>query len=232
MVRIHLNQHLLGNNMALALFDLDNTLLNGDSDYSWGQFLVSKNAVDADVYEAENLRFYEEYQAGTMDIYEYQAFSLSPLTKYSWSQLMAWRDEFLTSIITPMLLKKAVKLIEKHQQQQDTLMIITATNSFITRPIADIYHIPHLLATEPEIVNQTFTGKLNGEPCYHQNKVIKIQQWLADNQQTLEGSYFYSDSRNDIPLLAEVSFPCAVDPDDYLRQHAVELGWDIISLRE
>jgi HAD superfamily hydrolase (TIGR01490 family) len=218
--------------MALALFDLDNTLLNGDSDYSWGRFLVSKKAVDADFYEAENLRFYEEYKAGIMDIYEYQEFSLSPLIQYSWQQLIEWRDEFLETIVKPMLLPKAVALIQQHQKKQDTLMVITATSSFITRPITDIYNIKYLLATEPEIVDQKFTGKVSGEPCFQENKVKKLLQWVKEEQQDLNNSYFYSDSRNDIPLLEQVTFPYAVDPDDHLRQHALDKGWKIITLRD
>ncbi len=218
--------------MALAIFDLDNTLLSGDSDYLWGVFLGEQGIVDAGYYEKENERFYQEYKEGNLDIMEFLQFSLKPLSEHPTQDLYAWRRQFIDTKILPLVSKKSQDLVEKHRQQGDTLMIITATNAFVTSPIAEIFGIPHLLATDPEMINGSYTGKVAGEPCFQHGKVIRLKQWLANNQETLSGSYFYSDSHNDIPLLEKVDYPIAVDPDDKLNDHASNKQWPVISLRD
>lgn len=217
--------------MTLALFDLDNTLLSGDSDYEWGQFLVRKGLVDPVAYEAENQRFYGQYRAGTLDILEYSAFSFTPLSERSMEELATLHREFMAEVIHPILPEKSRQLVEYHRQQGHTLVIITATNSFITRPIADAFGIPHLLATESKIVNGRYTREVEGTPCFQHGKVTRLHQWLENRPETLAGSYFYSDSRNDLPLLEMVDNPVAVDPDATLRTTATARGWKVISLR-
>ncbi len=218
--------------MSLSIFDLDNTLLNGDSDYLWGQYLAEQGIVDGVRYERKNLEFYEQYKQGTLDIYEFLGFALKPLSEHPLETLYAWREQFVQEKILPIILNKGRELIEQHRQRGNLLMIITATNSFVTRPIADILGIPHLLATDPELVDNRYTGRVHGTPCFQQGKVTRLQQWLADSKITLDDSWFYSDSHNDIPLLEIVTHPVAVDPDEALRQHASSNQWDIISLRE
>ncbi len=217
--------------MTLALFDLDNTLLNGDSDYEWGQFLVRKQLVDGAAYEAENQRFYGQYQAGTLDIFEYSAFSFGPLSERSMDELAALHHEFMASVIQPLMTTESRQLVEKHREQGHTLVVITATNSFITRPIAEAFGIPHLLATEPKVVDGRYTREVEGVPCFKHGKVTRLQQWLENRHETLDGSYFYSDSHNDLPLLDMVANPVAANPDKTLRDIATERGWPIISLR-
>lgn len=217
--------------MALALFDLDNTLLDGDSDYLWGCFLVERGVVDGETYQRENQRFYEQYLAGCLDIHEFLRFQLQPLATHTRHQLEQWREQFLSDKIDPILLPKARALLEKHRQQGDELLIITATNRFITGPIADRYAVPHLLATEPEMRGGEYTGGVNGTPCFQDGKVECLQRWLDERRQTLAGSWFYSDSHNDLPLLERVEHPVAVDPDEKLEALAQERGWPVISLR-
>ena len=217
--------------MALALFDLDNTLLDGDSDYLWGCFLVERGVVDGETYQRENQRFYEQYLAGCLDIREFLRFQLQPLATHTRHQLEQWREQFLSDKIDPILLPKARALLEKHRQQGDELLIITATNRFITGPIADRYAVSHLLATEPEMRGGEYTGGVNGTPCFQDGKVECLQRWLDERGQTLAGSWFYSDSHNDLPLLERVEHPVAVDPDDKLEALARERGWPVISLR-
>ncbi len=166
--------------MTLAIFDLDNTLLGGDSDYLWGQFLVEQGLVDGEAYERENQRFYDDYEAGTLDIYEYQAFMLRPLTEYPLTEMLAWREQFIAEKIQPILLPRAVDLLERHRTAGDTLLIVTATNRFITAPIAERFDVPHLLATEPEFTESRFTGRLIGIPCFQHGKVERLDQWLAE----------------------------------------------------
>jgi HAD superfamily hydrolase (TIGR01490 family) len=218
--------------MTLAIFDLDNTLLGGDSDYLWGQFLVEQGLVDGEAYERENQRFYDDYEAGTLDIYEYQAFMLRPLTEYPLTEILAWREQFIAEKIQPILLPKAVDLLERHRTAGDTLLIVTATNRFITAPIAERFDVPHLLATEPEFTEGRYTGRPVGIPCFQHGKVQRLDQWLAETGHDLAESWFYSDSHNDLPLLGRVTYPVAVDPDATLAQHARERGWPIISLRD
>ncbi|SDZ78693.1 HAD-superfamily subfamily IB hydrolase, TIGR01490 [Thiothrix caldifontis] len=217
--------------MTLALFDLDNTLLSGDSDYEWGQYLVSKGLVERDHYETANQYFYEQYKQGVLDIHEFSAFSFKPLSERSMAELAALHQEFMASVINPLITETAKQLVEQHRRQGHTLMVITATNSFITRPIVEAFGIPHLLATEPKVVNGRYTREIDGVPCFQAGKVTRLQHWLANRAETLRGSYFYSDSRNDLPLLEMVDNPVAVDPDDTLHQIAIDKGWPVISLR-
>ena len=217
--------------MALAIFDLDNTLLGGDSDYLWGEFLVENNYVDGEYHQKMNELFYQQYLAGTMDIFEFSAFQLKPLADNDMDTLHRWREDYLSQKIAPIMLPAAHALIKKHQQAGDTLLIITATNGFITFPIAEQLDIPNLIATEAEMVDGQYTGKVAGTPSYQDGKVTRLNEWLAKQNISLEGSYFYSDSRNDLPLLKLVEHPVAVDPDDTLRQFAAQQDWKIISLR-
>lgn len=217
--------------MALALFDLDNTLLDGDSDYLWGCFLAEHGIVDAEAYESENQRFYDQYLEGSLDIHEFLRFQLKPLATHKRAQLEAWRAQYLVEKIDPILLPHARALLDKHRAQGDQLLIITATNRFITEPIAKRYGVDQLLATEPEIVAGEYTGAVNGTPCFQAGKVEQLHDWLEKENQTLEGSWFYSDSHNDLPLLEQVEHPVAVDPDDKLKSHARAMGWPITSLR-
>lgn len=217
--------------MALALFDLDNTLLDGDSDYLWGCFLAEHGIVDAEAYESENQRFYDQYLEGSLDIHEFLRFQLKPLATHKRAQLEAWRAQYLVEKIDPILLPRARALLDKHRAQGDQLLIITATNRFITEPIAKRYGVDQLLATEPEIVAGEYTGAVNGTPCFQAGKVEQLHNWLEKENQTLEGSWFYSDSHNDLPLLEQVEHPVAVDPDDKLKSHARAMGWPITSLR-
>jgi HAD superfamily hydrolase (TIGR01490 family) len=217
--------------MALALFDLDNTLIDGDSDYLWGCFLVEHGIVDGERYESENQRFYDQYLEGTLDIHEFLRFQLQPLAAHPRAQLERWRHEFLATRIKPILLPRARDLLEWHRARGDELLIITATNHFITEPIAQGYGVAQLLATEPEVVDGEFTGAVSGVPCFQNGKVERLQTWLALHHKDLSGSSLYSDSQNDLPLLQQVEFPVAVDPDEKLRAHAQRRGWPIISLR-
>jgi HAD superfamily hydrolase (TIGR01490 family) len=217
--------------MTLALFDLDNTLLSGDSDYEWGSFLVKKNLVDQARYEAANLKFYEQYKQGTLDIYEFSAFSFKPLAEHSMDELQILHKEFMQTVIGPMMGSKARDLVDHHRKQGHTLLVITATNSFITRPIVDAFGIDILLATEPKIVNGRYTTEIAGTPCFQEGKITRLQEWLNQNSASLDGSYFYSDSFNDLPLMELVDHAVAVDPDKKLAAAAGQNGWEIISLR-
>lgn len=217
--------------MGLAIFDLDNTLLAGDSDYLWGCFLVERGVVDGEHYEQENARFYHQYQEGTLDIHEWLAFQLRPLSQFDHVVLESLRAQFLEEKIRPIILPAALELIGRHRDQGDILLIITATNSFITRPIAALLDIPHLLATEPRVRAGVYTGEVEGTPCFRDGKVIRLRQWLAKRNLDLDESWFYSDSHNDIPLLELVTHPVAVDPDPRLARHAEIRAWPIISLR-
>ena len=216
--------------MSLAIFDLDNTLLSGDSDYAWGQYLGEIGAVDGPSHEHENRRYYEQYQAGTLDIYEFLAFALRPLTQYPRPQLEIWRRQFIDIKIIPMITQAARALVQHHRQSGDTLLIITATNGFITRPIATEFGIENLLATEPEEINGHFTGKVAGVPCFQEGKVTRLNTWLKEHGDSLENSWFYSDSHNDLPLLKRVTHPVAINPDALLKQQAQTAGWPIMML--
>ncbi len=216
--------------MALAIFDLDNTLLAGDSDYLWGRFLVEKGAVDGGQYEQENERFYRLYREGRLDIHEFLRFSLAPLRRHPPTKLNAWRTEFIENRIEPLISEPAQQLVEKHRQAGDTLLIITATNAFVTRPIARLFGIEHLIATEPETLNGQYTGGVAGEPSFREGKVRRLQSWLAEHGADLRDSWFYSDSHNDLPLLELVEHPVAVEPDETLMQVAQSRQWPILQL--
>jgi len=217
--------------MTLAIFDLDNTLLEGDSDYLWGQFLIEQGLVNGAHYERENQRFYEEYRAGTLDIHAFLAFMLQPLAEHPLAELLAWRAQFMEEKIQPILLPKASELVDRHRVAGDTLLIITATNRFITAPIAEQLGVPHLLASEPEFIDGRYTGRSTGIPCFQHGKVKRLDAWLEETGGDLAESWFYSDSHNDLPLLSRVTYPVAVDPDATLAGHAEEHSWPIISLR-
>ena len=216
--------------MALALFDLDETLLAGDSDYLWGQFLVQQGAVDGEFYERTNRKFYEQYKQGTLDIAEFSRFAFKPLSEHPLETLKQWRAEFVEQNIKPIMLDKGIALIEQHRQAGDKLIIITSTNRFVTEPIAELYNVHQLLATEPEKINGRYTGEL-GLPCFANHKVDRLNEWLATSEHDLSDSCAYSDSHNDVPLLENVARPVAVDPDDKLKTHALKNNWEIISLR-
>jgi len=217
--------------LTLALFDLDNTLLAGDSDHAWGEFLVEEGLVDAEEYRKANDRFYQEYLNGELDIFHYLRFALQPLARHEMDQLLAWREAFLEKKVRPMMQDKARELLDQHRQQGHTLMIITATNRFVTEPIADLLGVEHLIATEPELVNGRYTGEVAGVPSFRDGKVTRLNDWLDHHKRTLEGAWFYSDSHNDVPLLKQVENPVAVDPDPRLEALAKESGWPVISLR-
>ncbi len=218
--------------MTLAIFDLDNTLLGGDSDYLWGEFLVGQGLVEKAYYARENQRFYDEYKTGTLDIHEFMAFSLEPLTRYSAEELGALRARFVEQKITPVMLPAARALLRKHRQQGDYLLIITATNRFVTDPIAAVLGVDDLLATDAVIRGGRYTGEVEGTPCFREGKVTRLEAWLAASGRNLAQSWFYSDSHNDLPLLELVTHPVAVDPDETLARHAELKGWPIISLRD
>ena len=217
--------------MALALFDLDNTLLTDDSDFLWGCFLVDKGLVDKLTYEKANQRFYDEYKHGTLDIFEFLAFSLKPLTRFSMQQLNELHKEFMQKLITPVMTEKGITQIQQHQNKGDITVIITATNSFVTGPIAKAFQVDDLIATEPEIIDGKYTGNVAGTPCFQQGKVTRLNQWLQNTSHDLKNSTFYSDSHNDLALLECVSRPVAVDPDDELKAIALERNWEIRSFR-
>ncbi|MBW0149380.1 histidinol-phosphatase [Marinobacter arenosus] len=218
--------------MTLAIFDLDNTLLAGDSDHAWGEFLVEEGIVDAEEYRKANDRFYQEYLDGELDILHYLGFALQPLANHNMDQLLAWRETFMAKKVRPMMQRKATELLDHHRNQGHTLMIITATNRFVTELIADELGIEHLIATEPELVNGRYTGEVAGVPSFQDGKVTRLNDWLAAHDRDLGGAWFYSDSHNDAPLLKAVDNPVAVDPDPTLEALARENGWQIMSLRD
>ncbi len=220
--------------MRLALFDLDNTLLTGDSDYEWGQFLVDRGVLDREAYEAQNREYYEQYVRGTLDIHEYLGFALRPLAEHSPAQLERWHAEFMRDRIVPMITPAARELVRAHLREGDLCAIITATNSFVTAPIAREFAVAHLIATEPERRDGRFTGRVAGIPCFREGKLARLDEWLAARGQHLEDfaqSTFYSDSHNDLPLLRRVTRPVPVDPDEPLAAEAQRRGWAAISLR-
>jgi len=217
--------------MTLAIFDLDNTLIGGDSDNLWGQFVCDRGLVDAVDFGARNDQFYRDYLAGNLDIDAYLRFALSPLIDQPRDVIDGWHRDFMATVIEPIMLPKAAALIEQHRRQGHHLLIITATNEFITRPIAARLGITDLIACEGQIVDGRYTGEPQGTPSYAHGKVTRLQAWLAQHEESIAGAWFYSDSHNDLPLLERVDHPIAVDPDDKLRTRAQELGWEIISLR-
>jgi HAD superfamily hydrolase (TIGR01490 family) len=220
--------------MRLALFDLDNTLLAGDSDYEWGQFLVDRGVLERETYEAQNRTYYEQYVAGTLDIHEFLGFALRPLAQHTREDLERWHADFMASRIRPMIGAAARRLVREHLDAGDLCAIITATNSFVTRPIAREFGIEHLIATEPESRDGRFTGKVAGIPCFREGKVRRLEEWLGQRGSSLadfDPSTLYSDSHNDLALLERVTRPVAVDPDEKLAATARSRGWAVISLR-
>lgn len=218
--------------MALAIFDLDHTLLAGDSDLAWGEYLVANNHVDADDYAHKNNYFYAQYLQGIMNIDEFLEFALQPLAANDMATLKSWHDDYMDCKIRPMLQPKAKALLQKHRDQGDTLLIITATNSFVAGPICELHGADDYIATEPEIINGRYTGKVSGTPSYRDGKITRLKAWLAEHKVSLQGSYGYSDSNNDRPLLQAVDHPFVVDGDDALIDYAKQQDWPCISLRD
>ncbi len=218
--------------MNIALFDLDNTLIKGDSDYQWGNYLVENNYVDPKLYKEKNENFFEQYRKGTLCAREFAEFSYEPLTKYDFKTLINIRKKFFEEKIKPLILPKAVDLIKFHKERKDILAIVTATNSFISRISADYFEINDLLASEPEFIDNKFTGRLHGEPCFQEGKVLKVKEWMKlNNYKSYDDIYFYTDSHNDIKLLEYCTIPVAVDPDNILKELSKKNNWKIMSLR-
>jgi HAD superfamily hydrolase (TIGR01490 family) len=220
--------------MNLALFDLDNTLLSCDSDYEWGQFLVDRGVLEREAYEAQNAAYYEQYKAGTLDIHEFLGFALRPLARHAPEDLDRWHADFMVTRIRPAITARARTLVREHLEAGDLCAIITATNSFVTGPIAREFGVPHLIATEAERLDGRFTGRVAGVPCFREGKIARLEDWLGAQRRALRDfphSSFYSDSHNDLPLLERVTHPVAVDPDEKLRAEAQRRDWRVISLR-
>jgi HAD superfamily hydrolase (TIGR01490 family) len=218
----------------LTLFDLDNTLLNGDSDFEWSQFLIRIGVLDRELFEAQNLAFYEHYKAGTLDIQEFLDFQLKPLSRHARKTLDEWHQRFMREQALGMITQAARDLVNRHRTAGDVCVIITATNSFVTAPIAREFGVEHLIATEPDHKGGEFTGRVAGVPCFREGKITRLESWLREqgwNLDSFADTTFYSDSLNDLPLLAKVKNPIAVNPDDTLRNHAEQHGWPVMSLR-
>jgi len=217
--------------MSLAIFDLDNTLIGGDSDFLWGEFLGEEGVVDANAYRKKNEYFYQQYDLGTLDIYAWLEFCLEPLSRYSMKELQEFHHRFMIQKIEPIMLDKAQNCINQHKERGDTVLVMTASNSFVTAPIVKKYGINQLLATEPEIKAGRYTGGVSGIPCFQSGKVDKLMPWLQKNEETLTGSTFYSDSHNDLPLLELVDNPVAVNADKILTKIAEKKGWEVLNWR-
>ncbi len=218
----------------LTLLDLDNTLIAGDSDYGWAQFLIEAGVLDPELYERRNAGFFADYKAGTLDIHAFLAFQLRPLAQHDSATLVAWRDRFVAEKIIPMFLPQAKAVVDRRLAAGDLVAVVTATNSFVTRPIAALYGISQLVATEPETIDGRFTGGITGEPCFREGKLRRVKSWLAATGRNLSDfteSWFYSDSHNDLPLLSAVTHPVAVDPDPVLMEHARGHGWPVMTWR-
>ena len=216
--------------MTLAIFDLDHTLINGDSDYLWGEYMVEHSIVDEQAFRQRNTAFYHDYQRGTLDNDQYLEFALEPLTHYSLEELYAWRADYVEKWIRPLIAPGAAAVLEDHRRRNHELMMISATHLFVSEPIAGLLGIDTVLATEPEIVDGRYTGRFIGTPTYQQGKVTALNEWLVDSHHDLTGSYFYSDSLNDLALLEYVAHPITVNPDDQLKAIAETRGWKIIDL--
>ena len=220
--------------MNLALFDLDHTLIPIDSDHSWGQFLVERGIVDAQTFKAANDRFYDQYKSGTLDIDEYLRFALSPMAGKDAALINSWHSDYMRAVIEPQIRPSALALVQQHQRQGDLCALVTATNEFVTAPIAKRFNLEHLLAPQCErLPNGTLTGKSIGVPAFATGKITRVNSWLAERGKSLasfEKSWFYSDSRNDLPLLRVVSHPVATNADDTLRAEALAKGWPCLEL--
>jgi HAD superfamily hydrolase (TIGR01490 family) len=224
--------------MSLAIFDLDNTLLAGDSDHRWGEFLCEQNWASADNYRTRNDQFYADYQAGSLDMEAYLSFVLGPLEGKSRREVQVLQQQFIQDCIEPMLLDKAFELINQHRIAGDVLLLMTATHAVVAEPVAARLGFEHWLCSGVGMDRQHYTGKPEGLPCFQRGKVVHLEAWRAECRASeasfpdLEETWFYSDSHNDLPLLSTVDHPVAVDPDPTLRLHAQERGWTILSLRE
>ena len=216
--------------MTLAIFDLDHTLINGDSDHLWGEYMVKNGIVDELSYRQRNDAYYQDYQRGTLDNDQYLAFALEPLSRYSIEELHAWRADYVEQCIRPLIAPGTLGLLDKHRQLNHELMIISATNLFVCEPIGHMLEVSTVLATRPEIIDNRYTGRFLGTPTYRQGKVTVLNQWVADSHHELAGAYFYSDSLNDLALLEQVDNPVAVSPDDDLKAIALARDWKIIDL--
>lgn len=216
--------------MTLAIFDLDHTLINGDSDHLWGEYMVENGIVDKQAYRQRNDAFYQDYQRGTLDNDRYLAFALEPLTHYNIEELHAWRADYVEKWIRPLIAPGTAGLLEEHRGNNHQLMIISATNLFVCEPIAHMLGVTTVLATEPEIIANRYTGRFLGTPTYQQGKVTVLKEWVANNSNDLNGAYFYSDSLNDLALLELVDNPVTVNPDDDLKVIAEARAWKIIDL--
>jgi len=216
--------------MTLAIFDLDHTLINGDSDYLWGEYMVEKGIVDEQAYRERNQLFYLDYQRGTLDNDQYLAFALEPLTHYSLEELYAWRRDYVEQCIKPLVARGTADLLDSHRKRNHELMIISATNLFVSEPIGQMLGVATVLATEPEIIDNRYTGRFLGTPTYQQGKVTALREWLGERADELANSYFYSDSLNDLALLEQVNHPVAVSPDANLKAIAEARNWKIIEL--
>ena len=216
--------------MTLAIFDLDHTLITGDSDYLWGEYMVENGIVDEQKFRARNKVFYRDYQRGTLDSERYLEFALEPLIHFTIEELYNWRADYVEKWIKPLIAPGAGKLLDSHRARNHELLIISATHLFITEPIARLLDVPTVLATEPEIIDNRYTGRYLGTPTYQEGKVTVLKQWLGDSDHSLDGGYFYSDSINDISLLELVDNPKAVNPDDELKAIAEDRNWEIIDL--
>jgi len=217
--------------MPLAIFDLDETLITGDSDHAWGELIVERGLVDRELYGKENDRFYQDYKKGRLDVMAYLSFVLRPLAGMTLGEIEVLQKAFMLAKIEPMIPSKALDLLDWHRKNDDTLVMITATNDLITAPIAKRFGIPTLIASSAEIVQGRVSGKVTGVPSFKEGKVTRLQAWLDETNYALKGSCFYSDSHNDLPLLEFVERPVAVDPDPELKKAALERGWEIVSLR-
>ncbi|MEY3955283.1 MAG: hypothetical protein RL229_683 [Pseudomonadota bacterium] len=220
--------------MNLALFDLDNTILAGDSDYNWSRFLIKEGYLDGAIHAEKNEKFYADYKAGTLDIYAFVEFQFKPLARNPRTVLNQLLKKYVEEVIKPMITEKARALVKRHQDEGDLIIVITATNSFITKPIAELFGIENLIGTDPEEKEGEFTGKVSGLPSFKEGKVTRLEAWLKNKKLSLasfEKSYFYSDSHNDLPLMQKVTHPVAVDSDDVLSEYAKSKGWPQISLR-
>lgn len=218
--------------MALTIFDLDNTLLRGDSDNAWGEFVADRGLVDPEVHRRANAEFYAAYERGDLDIEAYLRFACKVLPMFDMAELEDLRRAFFEERVRPMLLDKASALIETHRERGDTLIIVTATIEFVTRPIADYFGIETLIAPIPEVRDGRYTGGTVGTPSFQHGKVVRIHEWLEGSNIGLEGSFAYSDSHNDVPMLELVANPVAVDPDPKLEAIADRRQWPVISLRD
>lgn len=217
--------------MTLAIFDLDNTLLAGDSDHRWGEFLCATGEVDETSFARQNDAFYAAYQEGSLDIHEYLRFALAPIAGRSVTEVALLLQQFMGDWVEPMVLPEGLALIARHRESGHTPMIITATNTVVTKPIAERLGIDILLGTEAELVGDRYTGNITGIPTFQSGKVERLAEWLSEHGETMEGAWFYSDSHNDLPLLEQVTHPVAVDPDATLLATAEARGWQVISLR-